>query len=270
MIPFSLKYTHNDLIEDPLVLLRCDPVVFRSPALFEMLLQILSIYLTFVKNKYMTIARNAKDTPKIQEGINALILAQESAIVQMLLEICKDDFDPLRDKRISQEIGTKVCTLIHQIFIENPLIIKIVHFQEYDKSLLPLTVYGIPSMHTCLNFIPELLSLPILKKQLFGIHLASYVIERYPIEKSLEISRNVLSHLCNTNNISQNIPFMLEALPCVVNLVRAFPSLIDETIDLFFTIAPNFKNDNTSVYVDKRLVEKVKEVFQEITLLITK
>lgn len=48
--------------------------------------------------------------------------------------------------------------------------------QGYDPALLPLTVAGIPSIHICLDFIPELLAQPQLEKQVkpsssFDFHL---------------------------------------------------------------------------------------------------
>lgn len=41
----------------------------------------------------------------------------------------------------------------------------LLRFQGYPQALLPLTVAGIPSMHICLDFIPELLAQPQLEKQ---------------------------------------------------------------------------------------------------------
>ena len=38
-------------------------------------------------------------------------------------------------------------------------------FKGYPSELLPVTVAGIPSMHICLDFIPELLSQPSMDKQ---------------------------------------------------------------------------------------------------------
>ena len=35
----------------------------------------------------------------------------------------------------------------------------------YPIELLPLTVAAIPSMHICINFLPELLTQPSLEKQ---------------------------------------------------------------------------------------------------------
>jgi len=41
--------------------------------------------------------------------------------------------------------------------------------QGYPRELLPLTVAGIPSMHICLDFIPELIAQPHLDKQVSSI-----------------------------------------------------------------------------------------------------
>ena len=41
----------------------------------------------------------------------------------------------------------------------------IISLQGYPIELLPDTVAGVPSMHICLDFAPELLSQPSLEKQ---------------------------------------------------------------------------------------------------------
>lgn len=45
--------------------------------------------------------------------------------------------------------------------------------QGYPCELLALTVAGIPSMHICLDFIPELIAQPELEKQVQCSHLAA-------------------------------------------------------------------------------------------------
>lgn len=50
------------------------------------------------------------------------------------------------------------CAAIHQLFIANPFVAKVLHFQGYDPKLLPMVAAQVPSMHVCLDFIPELLS----------------------------------------------------------------------------------------------------------------
>jgi len=41
--------------------------------------------------------------------------------------------------------------------------------QGYPVEILPVTVAGIPSMHICLDFIPELVNQPHLEKQVWPL-----------------------------------------------------------------------------------------------------
>ena len=51
------------------------------------------------------------------------------------------------------------------MFIAEPEMVKLVHFQGYPEQLLPVVVAGVPSMHICLKFIPELVTQPDTHKQ---------------------------------------------------------------------------------------------------------
>jgi len=44
------------------------------------------------------------------------------------------------------EIRILVCTFLHELFIDNLVLMKIVHFQGYEPSLLRITIDGIPSV----------------------------------------------------------------------------------------------------------------------------
>jgi integrator complex subunit 2 len=46
-----------------------------------------------------------------------------------------------------------------------------------------MTTKGIPSMHICFDFIPELFAQPQLEKQIFAVKLTGYLSEIYPIAK---------------------------------------------------------------------------------------
>lgn len=52
--------------------------------------------------------------------------------------------------------------------------------QGYDPALLPLTVAGIPSIHICLDFIPELLAQPQLEKQVKASNAAAFSLDLNP------------------------------------------------------------------------------------------
>ena len=59
-------------------------------------------------------------------------------------------------------------------------------------------VAGVPSMHICLDFVPELLQQSQPSQQLFGIELASQLCLHYSLPKSLSIARlcvNVIATL---------------------------------------------------------------------------
>jgi len=53
-----------------------------------------------------------------------------------------------------EEVRIQICTFIHQMFCETPQLMKMVHMQGYPDELLPITVYGIPSIHILFIFIP--------------------------------------------------------------------------------------------------------------------
>ncbi|GLD47162.1 integrator complex subunit 2 isoform X1, partial [Lates japonicus] len=228
------RYTQNDLMVDPLIVLRCDQRVYRCPPLMDIVLHMLNGYLLASKaylhchlketadfdRQSQTVSSlgvpGQPDTPEVtrEELKNALLAAQDSAAVQILLEVClptseeqqlgantesllrsirgpmpgklkqgnlgprasggMEDAEPegglLSDLR---EVQCLICCLLHQMFIADPNIAKLVHFQGYPQALLPLTVAGIPSIHICLDFIPELLAQPQLEKQIFAIQLLS-------------------------------------------------------------------------------------------------
>ena len=81
-------------------------------------------------------------------------------------------------------------------------------------QLLPIIVAGVPSMHICLDFAPELLSQPDLEKQAFAVDLISHLSIQYSLPKSYSVARlavNALSTLLSGKKISiQNYYFPKE------------------------------------------------------------
>jgi integrator complex subunit 2 len=71
----------------------------------------------------------------------------------------------------------------------------VVLLQGYPRELLPVTTPGIPSMHICLDFIPELLSQPSLEKQVFAVDLVSHLAVQYAMPKSLSVARLAINTL---------------------------------------------------------------------------
>uniref|UniRef100_A0A671RQZ1 Integrator complex subunit 2-like n=1 Tax=Sinocyclocheilus anshuiensis TaxID=1608454 RepID=A0A671RQZ1_9TELE len=293
------KYTQNDLMVDPLIVLRCDSRVFRCPPLMDITLHMLNGYLLASKaylNAHLKETAEFErsnlglsgqpDTPEVtrEELKNALLAAQDSAAVQILLEVClpspQEELQlgggggadsllrsvqsapgiPMR-KQVGdagagrgaqgereaeggllsdlREVQCLICCLLHQMFIADPNIAKLVHFQGYPQALLPLTVAGIPSMHICLDFIPELLTQPQLEKQIFAIQLLSHLCTQYALPKSLSVARlaiSVMGTLLTVLTRAKRFAFFMPTLPCLVSFCKAFPPLFDDVMSLLVQV----------------------------------
>uniref|UniRef100_A0A8D0CEV5 Integrator complex subunit 2 n=1 Tax=Scleropages formosus TaxID=113540 RepID=A0A8D0CEV5_SCLFO len=297
------KYTQNDLMVDPLIVLRCDQRVYRCPPLMDITLHVLNGYLLASKaylnahlketadfdRQSQTISSlglaGQPDTPEVtrEELKNALLAAQDSAAVQILLEICMPTSEEQQQGRSAEsllkgiscgptnvkteegdemevgswaghatdeepergllsdlrEVQCLICSLLHQMFIADPNIAKLVHFQGYPQALLPLTVAGIPSIHICLDFIPELLAQPQLEKQIFAIQLLSHLCTQYALPKSLSVARlaiSVMGTLLTVLTQAKRYSFFMPTLPCLGAFCQAFPPLYDDVIALLVQV----------------------------------
>lgn len=86
--------------------------------------------------------------------MTTMLYAQDSTMLQFLLEIClsKDD-----ESQVPLEaIRLQICSFIHGIFIDDQILVKLLHFQTYDRRLLPMMVKHVPSIceyywHACIE-----------------------------------------------------------------------------------------------------------------------
>ncbi|XP_029467424.1 integrator complex subunit 2 isoform X1 [Rhinatrema bivittatum] len=275
------KYTQNDLMIDPLIVLRCDQRVYRCPPLMDITLHMLNGYLLASKAFLSAHLKETADqdirssqpnslgvagqteVPEVtrEELKNALLAAQDSAAIQILLEVCLPTEEERAQDVIAEgsalppsrgleegeesllcdlrEVQCLICCLLHQMFIADPNIAKLVHFQGYPCELLALTAAGIPSMHICLDFIPELLAQPELEKQKFAIQLLSYLCIQYALPKSLSVARlaiNVMGTLLTVLTKVKRYAFFMPTLPCLVSFCQAFPPLYEDIMSLLIQI----------------------------------
>ncbi|KAL8199110.1 UNVERIFIED_CONTAM: Integrator complex subunit 2, partial [Gekko kuhli] len=280
------KYTQKDLMIDPLIVLRCDQRVHRCPPLMDITLHMLNGYLLASK-AYLsahlkeTAEQDIRPSQNSMMGLeatevtreelkNALLAAQDSAAVQILLEICLpmeeeksvgggSAYSLLKSLAVSglgkrqleedekedsllcnlREVQCLICCHLHQMFIADPNIAKLVHFQGYPCELLALTVAGIPSMHICLDFIPELIAQPELEKQVFAIQLLSHLCIQYALPKSLSVARlaiNVMGTLLTVLTRAKRFSFFMPTMPCLVSFCQAFPPLYEDIVSLLIQI----------------------------------
>ncbi|XP_005110013.1 integrator complex subunit 2 [Aplysia californica] len=238
--------TEQDLVVDPLVVLRCDERVFRCPPVLEIVLRILAAYMQACRvylNSHMLDAAVTDKEKDRQELKIALLAAQDSAIVQILLEVCLPlgsemgkEHTELCDLR---EVRCLVFSHIHQVFIADPNLAKLVHFQGYPSELIPLVVAGVPSMHICLDFIPELLGQPQRNKQVFGVQLLAQLCRQYHLPKSMNIAKlgiDIMFTLLSVLEKSEWVSFFRQTVPSLLPICEAFPPLCDESTSLLSQI----------------------------------
>ncbi|KAG4078401.1 hypothetical protein HA402_013112 [Bradysia odoriphaga] len=236
--------TQESILFDPLQVVRCDARVFRCPDALAIVLRILQASLAACKSQ---LSRHILDKPLIEKAgqlqisenereelKTALVANMESAAVQILLEACVETPDDrLKTGRqwALREVRGIVSSYIHQVFISEPSLAKLVHFQGYPRELLSMTVRGIPSMHICMDFVHDLLAMPEMDKQIFAIDLTSHLSLQYALPRSLGVAKlciNTLSTLLTILSKDTRIEMFRAVLPCIVRFAEAFPPLLEE------------------------------------------
>lgn len=247
----KVHMTHEHALFDPLQILRCDERVFRCPDALAVVLRVLQASLAASKSQ---LARHILDKPlqdksgQIQSEMErdelrtALVASQESAAVQILLEACletEEDRMIVGREWALREVRGVICSYIHHVFISEPSLARLVHFQGYSRELLSMTVKGIPSMHICMDFVPELLGMAEIDKQIFAIDLTSHLSMQYALPKSLSVAKlclNTLSTLLGLLTNDTRVEMFRAVLPCIVRFAEAFPPLIEDCILLLMQL----------------------------------
>ncbi|XP_014297506.1 integrator complex subunit 2 [Microplitis demolitor] len=247
----NVRLTQENIVLDPLQVLRCDARVFRCAPVLSVILRILQATLAASRSQLSRHMQDRPMTEKVGQLTNeseredlrtALVAGQESAAVQILLEACleteEDRIVPGQMWSL-REIRSVVCSYLHQVFITDPSLAKLVHFQGYPRDLLPITVAGIPSMHICLDWIPELLSQPEPEKQIFAVDLASHLAVQYALPKALSVSRlaiNTLITLLGVLPAKERVVLFMPVLPALTRICLAFPPLAEDTTGLLLQL----------------------------------
>ncbi|PZC78825.1 integrator complex subunit 2 [Helicoverpa armigera] len=247
----NVTITQENVLVDPLQVLRCDIRVFRCGPILKIILRILEASLAASRSQ---LSRHLLDKPLLEKSgqltsdaereelKNALVAAQESAALQILLEACLETADDEAKPELMwalREVRSIICSFLHQIFISEPSLAKLVHFQGYPRELLPVTVQGIPSMHICLDFIPELLSQASLEKQIFAVDLVSHLSIQYALPKAMSIARlcvNTLSTLLSVLPSDLRLELFQPVLKSLVRICTAFPSLLEDITSLLLQL----------------------------------
>ncbi|KAI9265837.1 integrator complex subunit 2 [Helicostylum pulchrum] len=249
------EYSLDDLIQDPHIVFKCDARLFRSEQLLPIWLHVLSCLRTTSKHRiwkrYHTVYPRSDNNTINSRNVLALTNAQDTVMLQLLLELCLEKPQDKNNKYALDQSRKLICNFIHSIFIDGDrdmLLAKILHFQTYSTDLIPIMVDLIPSIYIVLSFIPELTRQPQLDKQVFGILIACYLCEKYPLENYLVTAeKHILPRLLRIafpmnreGQVSQVcVPseYLVKAIPGFVNLARAFPHFGPAILKAFNDIA---------------------------------
>ncbi|XP_017062881.1 integrator complex subunit 2 [Drosophila eugracilis] len=240
----------NESLLEPMEVLSCPRAVFCSPYLLMILLRILKgslaaskTYLNIhIQQKQVLDKNGLVQTDADREELKTtLIASQESAAVHILLEVL-DYMAGKASDRVShlelREIQGIIGTYVHQAFITEPSLAKLVHFQTYPKTVIPLIVASVPSMHICIDFVHEFLNVTEMDKQIFTIELTSHLVLNYSIPKSLGVSKfclNVIQTTLSLLTASTKCKFLRSVLPAIVRFVQTFPILADDCVNILMT-----------------------------------
>ncbi|ORX43394.1 hypothetical protein BCR36DRAFT_144130 [Piromyces finnis] len=263
-------YNYQDLIENPMILFTCDQRIYSNPKLLEIFLLTLEFVMMASRHYYrheynIHLVRGNNINNMFRDlHLSTLLYIQETSLFQTLIEISQIEKKKSTNEKHKEAILSLIFNFINQRFIENPKYIKLIHFQTYAVDIIPDMVKYVPSMHVCFDFIPELLSITNIESQIFGIHLSGYVFMKYPVARSHALAKDVvipkIKHMAlpfinftsqiqnqinneislnNLGNIVESIPdYLVEVIPVLVNICKAFPNIIHLVSDLLHKMKP--------------------------------
>jgi integrator complex subunit 2 len=200
-------------------------------------MKILAFYLDANKNhnnvrliKAATLQESKLELDEKTMLVKSYTGAQYLAVVQLLLDICMDDGNV--DEKVLEEIRDISCVQIHQMFVADPALPKLVHFnvsfythsfltddfQMYPVELIPMVVQKVPSAHVLIGAVADLIVHAHLERRIFAINLVAELAEK----------------VCLTNSYYNNVVFQYTiaiALSAVEFVEDVLVTLLESTID---------------------------------------
>ncbi|ORY95852.1 integrator complex subunit 2 [Syncephalastrum racemosum] len=245
------ELTFDLLVKEPLIMFKCDLRIFRSKHLLPMWLHVIGCLRVCSKHRIWR-RYHTQQTEMTVRNVMALVNAQDSAMIQLLLQFClpAEDDQEQDDPEKLRMAQTQICQFIHGVFADGDrdnLLAKILHFQTYSIKLIPIVVDLIPSLYIAFSFLPELLRQPQPEKQVFAILLACHLCKKYPIENYLTTTVNhALPRLLklafppvapNATPVCVPSEYLVQAIPAFVYLAEAYPDACANILEVYQEIA---------------------------------
>ncbi|KAK0403863.1 hypothetical protein QR680_017164 [Steinernema hermaphroditum] len=222
------------VIEQPLLLFRCDKRVLHSAHHLQCLLRMLNFFLSACHANFHIKKEKARKDEEDDDPVrlmHALTGAQYSAIVQVLISICNN-----ASERVQKVVGSQ----IHRMFIAEPQVSRLVHYQTYPLHLVPVVVKNVPSMHIMIEHVPELFISPKIQRRIFGIVLMVELAHQYKIPASLvkiELILDVIHTLLAYVSTDYNVALFLSIVPSLSRLMRLFPQVASAVTSLLMRMS---------------------------------
>jgi hypothetical protein len=177
-----LRVVETLLPSVPAEIVITDPLKFLyalSPLIEEKAwIEIYFLTIHFASNNFKAVSNTIS-----QEDIhlkNSANLLYDSMIIQKLLVLTYN-----ADSKVSQHIYR----FIHQFYVDNPAVLRLVHFQGYSLEFVPMAVKNVASLcifsftiDATVDFLPELLTSQ--KRFPFGIAVAVSLCQHYPVPRT--------------------------------------------------------------------------------------
>uniref|UniRef100_A0A0X3P3D8 Integrator complex subunit 2 n=1 Tax=Schistocephalus solidus TaxID=70667 RepID=A0A0X3P3D8_SCHSO len=188
----------------------------------------------------------------------ALVLSQDATVVQLLLEFCL----PIEEEKESKseitelrEVQNIICTFIHYLFIAEPSLANVVFWQTYPRSIIPVAVRSIPSIHICMDSVIDVFRLSgNFESMVFCLDFVSHLALHYNIRALLDRTAYLIEgmHQIFTNIVSveELPPLLLACLPPFCRIACAFPSLSPRIATIMLTSLSMIVNAAAAVTKD--------------------
>ncbi|KAF9299719.1 Integrator complex subunit 2 [Mortierella antarctica] len=195
-------------------------------------------------------AANVKSVATVSGALEATITAAESS--DMDVDKAVEPYDEAEGDVI-KEIRVVTFNFLHQQFIDNKNLAKLIHFQGYPLDLIPIMVKGVDSIHICIDFLPELLLRPPVNApgmtgrgggsgvkggmlsdefelQVFALRFAAQLCERFPLPNTLQMATEVI--LPRLRALAIGTGFSSVVLESATVLAKAFPTLREDIVGI--------------------------------------
>ncbi|GMS79633.1 hypothetical protein PENTCL1PPCAC_1808 [Pristionchus entomophagus] len=267
------------LYEMPPLLFRVHPKLFSSPPHLECFLRALSFFTQAgrtILGKELTACPERDDfNVKERDTISSTNDHSQSAtIVHALVEI----IDPKRfaEKEGSlcvvrlDELTRLACEEIHQMFIADRQLLKLVLWQMLPLHLLPSLVDSIPSLHIALELINEMLATPDLERRLFAVAVTAQISHKYRIiqsAKTMELVVDVLHTMIRHCPTHIHLSLMMRVVPWMEQTIEVFPQLAGDITHILMSASAIAKSRlalnpvviSTSTPMETKLIQSIDE-----------